>query len=188
MRKVILHSFNNEIVRKGIAVISAVLLARTLGPEGKGQYALLTYVAAIAVSFASVGLGNAQIFLKRKYPFERVTSNILFLSLLLGIAAFIVINLAIEYIFDSIYNGINSRLVFLVTTTVPFKLITLSLKRVFQSGFKIRTYNYLKVIEPVVFLLLLVGCYCFFDVDIELVVLLFVSSGILNFFLTIFIS
>ena len=75
MRRAIIHSFNNEVLRKFIAVISAALIARTLGPSGKGQYALLTYFAAISVSFVSVGLANAQLFLKRKYILEKVTCS-----------------------------------------------------------------------------------------------------------------
>jgi O-antigen/teichoic acid export membrane protein len=185
MRRAIIHSFNNELLRKLIAVISAALIARALGPSGKGQYALLIYFAAISVSFVSVGLANAQLFLKRKYTLEKVTSNILFVSLILGLTAFVIMNLLVEFALQNIYKDVSKHLVFLTTIAIPFRLVTLSMKRVLQSEFKIKSYNYLKMIEPVVFLFLLISSYLLINININHIVIIFVLSGIINFLVTV---
>ena len=185
MRRAIIHSFNNEVLRKIIAVISAALIARCLGPSGKGQYALLTYFAAISVSFASVGLANAQIFLKRKYSLEKVTSNILLVSIILGLTVFVIMNLLVELALQNIYKDVSKHLVFLTTITIPFRLVTLSMKRVLQSEYKIRSYNYLKMIEPVCFLFLLISSHLLIDISINHLVIIYVLSSIINFLITV---
>lgn len=47
---------------------SGVVLARALGPEGRGAYAAIVLVATLAASIGQLGLGQAFVYSARRYP------------------------------------------------------------------------------------------------------------------------
>jgi len=185
MKKNILHSFLFEGIHKGFTVVSAILIARILGPECKGQYALVTYVAAIVVSFVSVGLANAQIHLRRKYDLEKVTSNILFIALIIGILGISIEVIIIPFFLNSVFQGIDFHLILLIIFTIPIKVLSLSLKRVIQSKYDIRIYNYLKLIEPILFFVFLLASFLILTVSLKILIYTYLFACLLNFIITL---
>jgi stage V sporulation protein B len=63
-----------------------VVIARLLGPEGKGLYSLLVQVNGLLTLGVSLGLGNSAIFLlgRKLFPESIVVGNLLTVSLVIG--------------------------------------------------------------------------------------------------------
>jgi O-antigen/teichoic acid export membrane protein len=73
-----------------VRFLASVLLARGLGAEGRGVYALALAAPGLLLGFTSIGLGEATTVLigKGKYPRERVIASMNFLMLLICLAGF----------------------------------------------------------------------------------------------------
>lgn len=64
-----------------ISMASVILVARALGPEGRGKYALMTLIPMVLTSIATLGITNANVYLlkQKKYaPDNYITNSILF--------------------------------------------------------------------------------------------------------------
>ena len=185
MKRAIIHSFNNEIIRKIIAVISAAIVARFLGPVGKGQYAIITYYATISFSVLSIGFSNAQLYLVRIFSLDKVSTNVLFLAACLGIIACGISMFVGSILENLLFRNIDFLLVVLGLSTIPIKLLTLSLRRVLQSKNEIKRFNNLKLVEPTVFLFLVL-VYSVSKLDLKDVVLAYSMASIVNLGITTF--
>lgn len=57
------HVAGIRIATYAVALVASILIGRSLGPDGRGRYALPMAVLAIAMTLGSLGLEHAQIFL-----------------------------------------------------------------------------------------------------------------------------
>lgn len=73
-----------------IRFLASVLVARSLGAEGRGVYALALAAPGLLLGFTNIGLGEATTVLlgKGKYPRERVIGSMNFLMALTGLLGF----------------------------------------------------------------------------------------------------
>src|SRR6266542_4748877 len=82
-----------SLVSRGVALVlgtlTAVALARWLGPADRGTYGVVTSLAALVVMFANLGLGDAQThFVGRDHSrLPRAIGNALLYSAFAGSAA-----------------------------------------------------------------------------------------------------
>src|SRR3990170_2023709 len=69
--------FLTYVAQGALAFGVAVLVARALGPEGRGVYALFLLSASIAQAVLSLGIGVSAVYYlgKRAYPLSRVVAN-----------------------------------------------------------------------------------------------------------------
>ena len=71
----------------GIGLATTVLIARALGPEGRGTYAIAVAMTALAVQFGNIGLhaSNTWVLARDKTALGSVIANSVWASLTLGI-------------------------------------------------------------------------------------------------------
>jgi O-antigen/teichoic acid export membrane protein len=76
-----------------LSLVAGVILARALGPTGRGIYALALLVPSVLVLLANLGVGNALIYYlaRRTYDTERMIGQLISLALMLGVAATIIL-------------------------------------------------------------------------------------------------
>ena len=97
-KKVKKSDFHLDVLISGLAemgnmlirFIAGVLVARSLGAEGRGVYALALAAPGLLLGFTNIGLGEATTVLigKGKYPRERVIGSMNFLMLIIGLSGF----------------------------------------------------------------------------------------------------
>jgi len=74
-----------RVVLLASGVMASVLIARTLGPEGRGQYAVIVAMVVTAVSLGHCSVEHAQVYLVgRGADVRGLTANAVVLGLLLG--------------------------------------------------------------------------------------------------------
>lgn len=105
-----------QIVLIPLSMISGILFARSLGPSGKGIYALAFLVPTMIVNFAGLGIGSASVYLlgKKKYSADQIVGNALGLALVLSGAGLA--------IFGCLYPLLKFSL-----TTVPLAVLLIAL-------------------------------------------------------------
>lgn len=70
----------------GMSTAAAMIYARHLGPEGMGQFDLFRITSTLAMTFAALGVGNANIYFlnNRRLPVEQIASGSLRYAALVG--------------------------------------------------------------------------------------------------------
>lgn len=70
------HLFGLRVATYGVGFAASVLIGRSLGPDGRGRYALPMVVLAIATTLGNLGLEHAQIYLAgRRFPLNGLWAN-----------------------------------------------------------------------------------------------------------------
>lgn len=113
----------------------SVILARLLGPSGRGEYALLILVAGMVVSLTSPGLGVALVYYLGGGKEEpgKVVSSALMMAVILGAAsAAVVLSLAAAFP-EVIPQGLRFTLLVPVLVSAPLMIATRIFLRVLQA-------------------------------------------------------
>ena len=143
----------------------AVIVARVLGPDGRGVYALFLLSASITQSVLSLGIGVSAVYHlgKRAYPLSRVVANSQQLTVVSLIVSGLLVLLAWPTVGDALLDHGAPYWVFVFA--VPLFLNYNVLTNVFQGTSRFLAMNAIIVAQPLVLLGLLVVGIAIGDVD-----------------------
>lgn len=127
---------------------TSIVVARTLGVEGKGAYTLVLLVGGLLPMFFSLGINSAITYLTagRKFIASHLFLFSLFSSLFLGILGGILFYLAFYgFLSRSFLEGIGNWEIYLVILVLPINLITLFLSSIIFGKQQLSAYNLVNV-------------------------------------------
>jgi O-antigen/teichoic acid export membrane protein len=142
----------------GVGLLSSVVTARWLGPDGRGLLATLSVITGLALQFGNPGLHSGNVYVVARRP-ER-TSDVLGNTLLVSIAAGVlaaILACAAAALRPLWFPGIPYALIALTAAVLPFQFMTflfqntlLGMQRtaafnLFEVGNKILTFGALFV-------------------------------------------
>ncbi len=136
----------------------SIIIARTLGPEGKGIYSLVILFSLILVMFANFGITEASIFYigKRKFSREGIFGHNIIFTFFISIFT-ILIGLAIVFFFShKLFPGVERGHLFLGLSLIPLVIFFNFISHVLLGLQKIKEYNIIRFLQAF-FLLILVG-------------------------------
>jgi O-antigen/teichoic acid export membrane protein len=109
-----------------LGVVSSVLTAHYLGPEGKGVFTLVFLLPALCASLGSLGIGSANVYLVRRSEVAMgdLLSNSIAVALGVAMLASAGIFFAWPWLGTKVLGGISPLLVALGLVTLPFALLT----------------------------------------------------------------
>ena len=124
--KNILITFGTRVFQLILGIGSSVIIARMLGPQGRGIYSLAILLPGLLAVFTNLGIGPASVFYigKKKYsPKEIFGTNIIFAGL---ISIFtIIIGLMIIFFFsEKLFPGVPKEYLFLALSVIPFQFFS----------------------------------------------------------------
>ena len=158
-----LTTFITQLIVVCIATVSAIVMARVLGPSGQGSYAIIILIPTFCVSLGNLGIGIANVYFYRskKYKLTDLASNSFILSILLGVLLFLVTLIFIYFFHPSFLQDIDPLLLVIPTLMIPFMLLYDNFKLLLLAEKKVNQYNLLpifqaSIIAVLVFTLLLV--------------------------------
>lgn len=140
-----------------IGLTTSVVLARVLGPEGKGVYALITFLPFMLLYFLNFGLGHAAVYLtaKNEYSREVIVGNNLILMLLHCLIALIVGIVIVKYFHNGLFPMIGTNYLYLSLVLIPALLIFSLILPIHLGLQEIIRYNIFQITSPVLFLVLI---------------------------------
>jgi O-antigen/teichoic acid export membrane protein len=155
-RKVI-ETLLTRVILIGIGFVTSIIVARILGPEGRGVYSVASTTGALVVQFGNIGLhaSNSYYVAKNRELLLPLLSNTFFVSLGLGFGLAI-----IAQILFSIQPGlapIQGPILILTLAWVPFGLLYLLLQNLLIGTQNIRAYNNIEVGNRVISVLVIAG-------------------------------
>jgi len=156
--KNVASTFISRILIIGMAILASIVVARTLGPAGKGALAALGAMVGIALQFGNLGLHGANIYFtakdKSKVPF--LVGNSFWFSLVIGLILFFSV-----YLFLSQHPGalgnIDFRLAIVTLIAIPFMLLAYLWQNILVGLNKIKAYNLILISNQVLSLIGAIG-------------------------------
>ena len=154
-------TFSSQILIFAVGFITSIILARTLGPTGKGVYALIILIPAVMLKLGSLGIEAANVYFvgSKQYEPKAAVSNSLISSVLLGLFL-VLLFLGISYLGAfKIYlnsNQINIFYLWLAVLTIPFSLFSGFLRSIFLGKEEIITFNKINIFQTIIQLVLIV--------------------------------
>jgi len=148
-------TFSSQILIFAVGFIASIILARALGPTGRGIYALIILIPTVMLKLGSLGIEASNVYFigSRKYEAKDVFSNSLLSSILLGVIL-IFLFLGISYLsaFKNYLNSnqINIFYLWLVVLTIPFSLLSGFLRSIFLGEEKIITFNKISIFQTII--------------------------------------
>ncbi|UCF04457.1 MAG: oligosaccharide flippase family protein, partial [bacterium] len=141
-----------------IGLATSIVLARAVGPEGKGILSLAILASAVIFYATNLGIGmGAGYFLgRRKVSLELLTGTWLTLSLLIGLSVLVVAVLVAPYIVPSIMPSVPVWFVQLSLVSVPCLILIYTFQTVFKAMGDFKRFNILDLFQPGSFLILFV--------------------------------
>lgn len=103
---------------------SGIVIARWLGPDGFGTYAVVNVTVALALQIGSGGLPSANTYFiaRDRNTVAPVWANAIAFALVIGIVLAAGI-LALGWLRPSIFGGVSTRLLAIAAISIPFQLL-----------------------------------------------------------------
>lgn len=152
------HSINTigvQFLGLMISTVGAIVTARILGPEGKGQLTLILLIPTLAVTFGRLGVGHAVNYYSSKTDRDCLVKNATILSFLLGLVMMAVSLPAVYLMQDHFFKDISLQLIVLVSFAIPLSMLFNHLMAMHQALYQIGLRNGLFLIQTISNLLLL---------------------------------
>jgi O-antigen/teichoic acid export membrane protein len=146
----LLLTYGTNIAVAVLSLVNVLIIARALGPSGRGEVALLTTIAYLTSQVGSfgvqLGIANEAVLVPAARP--RLATNALACALILGIAAAAVVVLLI-LLFPGIGGSSSPALRWMVLASVPVLIAGTYLELFVQASYKFGLANAAWLLQPV---------------------------------------
>jgi O-antigen/teichoic acid export membrane protein len=150
-------TFSAELLSFVFGLAASILLARVLGPSGRGTFALLMLIPTMMLRFGCLGIEAANVYFtgSKKYHLKDIVSNSMLSSALLGSVLLVLLALVsrcetFSHFLQS--NKIVSIYLWMMALTVPVSLVCSFLKKVLLGSGRIIAFNQLNVAQILFYL------------------------------------
>jgi len=156
------ETFTTRITIIILSLITGIIIARTLGPEGRGIFAIAMVIGSMGVQFTNLGLHSSNTLYVARNPnlLGSLLGNSLFISFSLGLAATF-IGWLIFNIFPQL-APLEGPILFTALLWIPFGLLYLFLQNLLIGLQEFRTFNKIEL-GAKIFNISLLGLLIFFD-------------------------
>jgi O-antigen/teichoic acid export membrane protein len=147
---------STNFVKKTVLLVSGIIIsiviARVLGPTGKGIYALIMLVPSMLFLLGELGITMANVFYigKKKIEISKLSYNSLIFGLINGLILVIIFLAIYPFIKDSVFKGVNPEYIYLILIIVPFNLTTNYLSGILLGLLKIKQSCNIIIIKTII--------------------------------------
>lgn len=146
-------SLTAKILSFVIAVPTSIIIARYLGPEGKGVFAVLTAILGVALQFGNLGFHSSSVYFsaKNKESIPSIAGILIVFGLIVGLIIGLAV-LAVGALYPQAVLG-DIPVLFLVVTLVvlPFAFIAQFMQNLLLGMNRIYEYNFVDVASKYVY-------------------------------------
>jgi O-antigen/teichoic acid export membrane protein len=150
-------TFATRVLQLVLGIGASIIIARILGPQGKGIYSLAILLPSILVTFGTFGIGQASVFYvgRKKYSAKVVLGNNIALSLLLGVTVFFIGLMVTHFFSESLFPGVSKVYLFSALLLIPLGLFLSFVNYLLLGLREIQRFNLITLLRSTVFLLTL---------------------------------
>jgi len=147
-------TFTSGIIKLLIGVGTSVVLARVLGPEGRGVYALAMLLPSLIVTFCNLGIGSATVYYvaRKEFRCQEILGNNVLLSVGIG-GVGILAGLVVVFFFgETVFPGVPTNYLLLALVLVPIEMFFSYVIYVLLGAQRIKEFNYIQIVQSIIFL------------------------------------
>ena len=147
-------TFSTRLVIFGLQIIIGLLLARLLGPTGRGQYALIILVPTVVALVFNFGLSTSSAYFisSGKIPFRKMFGTVLLWVSIMGTAGILLTN-ALAPLYLKLYPEVSLPLFRLGTAGILLVLPFANSLTLFQGQSDFKRFNLINFLNPFLFLI-----------------------------------
>jgi O-antigen/teichoic acid export membrane protein len=143
----VLGTYGTQLLMAALSVVTGVIVARALGPEGRGAYAVAMVIAVIGVQLGSLGLqgSNSYFVAKDRTLLGTLLANSLITSLMVGAAGAAAFWLVFHFFRG--FAPIGGSLMVLALAGIPVGLAYLFAVNLLMGIREVRLYNTIELMN-----------------------------------------
>ena len=150
-------TFVSQVITLLFTIATAALIARYLGPEGKGSIALALLVPGMLGLFLGCGVEVANVYYagSRALDTQKLVNGSILITVLATLTGCLVLSvLAVRGVLETLVPGVPVWLILLATVSLPIGLLTSYFSAILQGLQRITTVNFCNLLRGVFTLLL----------------------------------
>ena len=177
----IFFTFGASIISLLIGTSIGIIIARTLGPSGKGLLAVIAMVGTVVLSLGNLGIGafNTYAISNKSVQKKDIVGNSFWLGLIIGIICFLVI-LVFSFNFPIFFRNIPRSYLLLYLLSLPFFLWSNFFYAILTGEQKFRKLNILAIITQTINLVGVILLLLVFKLDVFYILIWYVLVNIVN--------
>lgn len=142
-----------------VGLATSVIMARALGPEGKGLFSLAVLVASITFAMTNLGIGTASGYLlgRKRASFEELAGNWLSLSLVIGVGTLAVSMMLAPVLAPHFVPAVPLAAIAVSLVCVPFLNLSTNFQMLFRANNDFQSFNLVEALQPGAFFVLFVA-------------------------------
>jgi len=147
-------TFISGILSLLLGIGASIILARVLGPEGRGIYALAILLPSLIVTFGNLGIGPATVYYVAQGEFRRqeILGNNVFLSVGIGGIGIVAGLIVVLFFREKVFPGVAPGYLLLALVLVPVEVFFSYVRYVLLGAQRIKEFNYVQIAQSVLFL------------------------------------
>lgn len=152
------------------AIVTSIIIARVLGPEKKGIYTLAMLLPLLLINFTNLGIGPANVYYigKRKYNINNIFGINIIFAIIISLFT-VIIGIFIIYFFSmNLFPRVEKNYLYLALLIIPFNLFVSYTVNIFLGMQKIKKYNYVNLLQKILFLALIIFLFIWLKCEVEL--------------------
>ena len=174
------------LVTRAATFATGVIIARVLGPEGKGIYALALLVPLLVSAFGGLGLSQSLIYhLRRKVlTLEQIVGTVFLADIAMGAALFGLMGIVAPSLTSNVLRGVPLPLIMLAALFIPIKMITRRSRETLRALDRMQAFSALSAATALPPLLAVLTILALGTVTVGRVVRLEVALSVVLLFIT----
>jgi len=152
----VLETFSTRVLLIVFSLATSIIVARSLGPEGRGLYALAMTIGILGVQFANLGLHSSNTYYVARHPglLSPLMGNSLLISFSMGGLCAVVVGL-VFHTFPEI-APIQGPILYIAIAWIPFGLAYLLNQNLILGIQEMRSYNKLDIYNKAISIILII--------------------------------
>jgi len=181
-------TLGRQLIAGVLQLISVVIVARSLGPEGNGQYAVALLLPSMLATFLNMGISPANVYYLGAGKVDTLTAfrTIIRLVLIITLTGLLLGAVCILYFGESWFPDVPNYVLWTALALFPFALFQTFLASIFQGRQQFKTFNLILLAQPTLFLALLLIMPIFSVIRLEYVVFACLISNIVTVCISLF--
>jgi O-antigen/teichoic acid export membrane protein len=172
-----------------LGFVTSILLARGLGTEDRGIYAIAVLLPTLVVTLLNSGIGSALVYYLARGEYnlrDALQVGILF-SLLIGLMGLILGVITVQLAGELLFPGVNRQILFISLVLVPITLQRNILQMLFLGLQDFRTYNLIGLIPQALILLIVFALVWLLNTGVYGALAALIASDLISLVITVII-
>jgi O-antigen/teichoic acid export membrane protein len=162
LRRNVTYTFGRQIIAALAQFLTVVIIARQLGAEGNGQYAMAILLPNLLVNFLNFGIGPANVYFlgRQEVAARQATIENVKIAGIIACAGTIGAFVLVRTWGEALFPGIPSILLYIGLVAFPIALLVQYLRTILQGVEDFKAFNWATLAQPLSTLLyILVAVY-----------------------------